>query len=304
VGGLWREEVAISLIKKIVINDSVTQIKMSNSSGGAPIMWVSAYLVDDLLIDTGCNYAKKELVDLLKPQRLRAIVNTHHHEDHISGNHLLQSTRNIRIYADPLSIPLLRLRPKLYPYQELAWGYPDPSEALPINETIESENHEFRVIQVPGHSLDHVAVVEPKEGWVFVGDAFISVKPVSARLDEDQWHLIASLKKIREFSPRIMFTAVPDPIVDATNVLDKSIAIREEMGNRMLKLSNDGLNSAQIVNEIFGQEARFDRIGMKATYKDFTQGQYSTENLVETFTHGQRYFSMSFPQINIPADLL
>lgn len=299
-----RKEVTIKLIKKIAIGDSVTQIKMSNSSGGVPIMWVSAYLVDDLLIDTGCNYAKKELVDLLKPHQLRAIVNTHHHEDHISGNYLLQSTRNIPIYAHPLAVPLLKLRPKLYPYQELAWGYPDPSESLSIDETINSESHELRVIQVPGHSLDHIAIVEPKEGWVFVGDAFISVKPVSARLDENQWHLIAALKKIREYSPRILFTAVPDPILDASNILDKAIAIREEIGNRIQKLSKDGLTSIQIVKEVFGKEAQFDRVGIKATYKDFTQGQYSTENLVETFIHKQRFFSTSFPQMSIPAELL
>ena len=290
------------MIKSVKIGDSVVQIKMSNTTGGVPLMWVSAYLVDDLLIDTGCNYAKKELVDLLKPQRLRAIVNTHHHEDHISGNHLLQSARNIRVYVHPLAVPLLKLKPKLYPYQELTWGYPDPSEALPIGETLESENHEFRVIQVPGHSIDHIAIVEPKEGWVFIGDAFISAKPVAARLDEDQWRLIASLKKIREFSPRTLFTAVPDPILEATNMLDKSIAVREEIGNRIMKLSKDGLNSTQILSQVFGKEAQFDRIGMKATYRDFTQGQYSTENVVETFVHGQRYFSMSFPEMGIPTE--
>jgi ribonuclease/clavin/mitogillin len=290
------------LIKKIDVVDSVAQIKMSNTSGGVPIMWVSAYLVDDLLIDTGCNYTKRELFDLLKPRSLRAIVNTHHHEDHVSCNYLLQSARKIRIYAHHLAVPLLRLKPKLYSYQELTWGYPDPSEALPIGDTIESENHEFRVIRVPGHSIDHIAIVEPKEGWVFIGDAFISARPVAARLDEDQWRLIASLKKVREFSPRILFTAVPDPVVDATSVLDKAISIREEIGNRIVKLSEDGLDSTQILKEAFGKEAQFDRIGMKATYKDFTQGQYSTENLVESYIHGQRYFSMSFPQANIPTE--
>ena len=86
-------------------------------------------------------------------------------------------------------------------------------------------------------------------------------------------------------------------------MLDKSIAIREEIGNRIMKLSKDGLNSTQILSQVFGKEAQFDRIGMKATYRDFTQGQYSTENVVETFVHGQRYFSMSFPDLDIPSGL-
>jgi len=159
------------------------------------------------------------------------------------------------------------------------------------------------VVYVPGHSLDHIAVVEPKEGWVFVGDVYITVKPVAARLDENQWQIISSLKKIRQFCPRILFTAVGDPVTDASNVLDRSISIREQLGRRIMKLNKDGLSSAQIMSEVFGKEAMFDRIGMKVSYKDFTQQQYSTGNLVETFIRDQRYFSASFPQMKVPSNL-
>lgn len=266
-------------------------------------MWVSAYLVDDLLIDTGCNYGKNELVSFMKPRNLGKIVNTHHHEDHISGNHLLQSTRGIPIFAHPLAVPLLEMKPKLYPYQELTWGRPDPSEAKPVEDVIETENHEFRIIHVPGHSFDHIAIVEPRERWVFVGDVFISVKLVAGRLDENQWHIISSLRKIREFSPRILFTAVNDPVGDAMNILDRSISLREETGHRILELSRNGLTNVQIVEEVFGHEAAFERNGMKLIYKESTQDQYSTENLVDTFIHGQRLLSTSFPDLKLPPDL-
>jgi glyoxylase-like metal-dependent hydrolase (beta-lactamase superfamily II) len=240
----------------------------------------------------------------MKNKSLSRIVNTHHHEDHVSGNHLLQSSRGVSILAHPLAVPLLKLRPKLYPYQELTWGYPDPSEAEPVGDVIVTENHEFRVMHVPGHSFDHIAIIETKEGWVFVGDLFISIKLVAARLDENQWHIISSLKKIRELSPRILFTAVNDPVKDAMSVLDRSISLRQETGNKILKLRNDGLTKAQILNEVFGKEATFDRMGMRLTYKEFTQGQYSTENLVETFIHEQHLLSTSFPDLKLPSDLL
>jgi glyoxylase-like metal-dependent hydrolase (beta-lactamase superfamily II) len=287
------------MIKTNLIDDSVTQIKMCNSVGGEPMMWVSAYLIDDLLIDTGLNYTKRDLVDFMKPRRLSKIVNTHHHEDHISGNHLLQSTREVSILAHPQAVPLLERKPKLYPYQELTWGYPDPSEAEPIGDVIETENHEFRVVQAPGHSFDHIAVVEPKERWIFVGDIFISIKLVAGRLDENQWETISSHKKLREFSPRILFPAVNDPISDATSVLDRSISLRLETGRRIVKLSKDGLTNSQILSEVFGREARFDRLGMNLTYKEYTQDQYSTENLVETFIHGPHLLSTSFPDLRM-----
>jgi glyoxylase-like metal-dependent hydrolase (beta-lactamase superfamily II) len=294
----------LGLIKTNNFEDSVTQIKLSASAGGVPILWVSAYLVDDLLIDTGCNYAKKELLEFLKPMRLSKIVNTHHHEDHISGNHLLQSSRHIPILAHPLAVPLLRLKPKLYPYQEVTWGYPDPSEAEPVGKTIETENHEFRVIHVPGHSFDHIAVIEPKEGWVFVGDLYISVRLVAGRLDENQWHTIASLKKIRQFSPRTLFPAVNDPVSDAVTILDRSISTRQEAGDKIVKLNREGLTNTQILSEVFGKEATFERMGMKLTYKEYTQGQYSTENMVETYIHGQQLLSTSFPNLESAIELI
>ena len=36
--------------------EEVTQIRMSREIGGKPVYWVAAYLVDGLIIDTGCSY--------------------------------------------------------------------------------------------------------------------------------------------------------------------------------------------------------------------------------------------------------
>lgn len=277
------------MIRTAVFDGVVTQIKMSGEIGGMPIYWVSAFLVDDLLVDTGCDHTKNELADILSEFKVGKVVNTHHHEDHTGGNHLLQSTRNVPIFAHPLAIPLLGVEPKLDPYQEFAWGRPKPSVASSIGDSIETENHEFEVVYVPGHSRDHIALVETNERWVFVGDAFVTVKPVAARMEEDQWRVISSLKRIREFNPRIMFPGVNDPILDPNSVLDRTISIREEMGNKILRLNKEGLTPDQILGEVFGEEAGYDRMGMKGTYNEFTEGQFSTLNLVLTFLQKNRY---------------
>jgi glyoxylase-like metal-dependent hydrolase (beta-lactamase superfamily II) len=256
---------------------------MSNTIGDSPIYWVSAFHVDDLLVDTGCDYTKKEIANVLKEKKLTKVVNTHHHEDHVGGDHLLQSTCNVPIFAHPLAIPLLRVSPDLPSFEVFAWGIPEPSEPSPVPDVIETENHEFLVVYVPGHTSDHIALVERSEGWVFVGDLYVTTKPVAASLQENQWQAISSLKKIREFSPRVMFPGVNDPIFDASSVLDRSISIREELGRRILKLNEQGSSVTQIVNEVFGREAEFNRMGIRGTYKNYTDGQFSTENLTRTF---------------------
>jgi len=42
--------------------EGITQIRMSREIGGNPVYWVAAYLVDGLLVDTGCSYTAENLV--------------------------------------------------------------------------------------------------------------------------------------------------------------------------------------------------------------------------------------------------
>jgi glyoxylase-like metal-dependent hydrolase (beta-lactamase superfamily II) len=73
------------MLKATQVGD-VTEIKMGRSlDGETALYWVSAYLIDDILIDSGCDYSKNELAEFLQDKRVSVIVNTHHHEDHIGG---------------------------------------------------------------------------------------------------------------------------------------------------------------------------------------------------------------------------
>jgi len=88
--------------------EEVTQIRMSRVIDGVPIYWVSAYLMDGLLIDTGCDYTAEELAPYLDDKRLDAVINTHFHEDHIGCNYLIKDRFNVDVYAHSESIPLIR----------------------------------------------------------------------------------------------------------------------------------------------------------------------------------------------------
>ena len=87
--------------------EEVTQIRMSREIGGKPVYWVAAYLVDGLLIDTGCSFTAAELAAFLDGRPFRQVVNTHFHEDHIGGNRLLQEKFGVEILAPADSVPLI-----------------------------------------------------------------------------------------------------------------------------------------------------------------------------------------------------
>jgi len=131
--------------------EAVTQIMMGREVDGTVYYWTAAYLVDGLLVDTGCTYTAPELIEYLREKQVNQVINTHHHEDHVGGNALLQKEFGLDIYAHPLAVSLINKKMELHQYQGLVWGYPEPTVVKPIQGQIKTEHHIFQVIETPGH---------------------------------------------------------------------------------------------------------------------------------------------------------
>lgn len=256
--------------------EQVTQIKMSKELGGKPVYWMSAYLVDGLLIDTGCAETSNELVSYLEGKELRQVVNTHYHEDHIGGNHDILARFGMDIYAHPKSIPLIESRPHLYPYQEFAFGYPVPTKVRPVSDPIKTSNYVFEIIETPGHSEDHICLFERSQGWCFTGDLFARVNPKFIRPEEHIGEIIKSMQKILDLpSDRlILFTSLGRIVEDGKGALSECISYLSGLGKKVKKLSAADKSVDEIVNELFGGEHPFIQV---------SDGQFSTANLVRSF---------------------
>ncbi|APG06261.1 hydroxyacylglutathione hydrolase [Luteibacter rhizovicinus DSM 16549] len=89
--------------------------------------------------------------------RLKAILLTHHHNDHIGGVSDLVRDHDVEVYAtaDP------RIQPKNH--------FVEDGDVI----TLESPQATFRVIAVPGHTSSHIAYFG--EGFLFCGDTLFSV---------------------------------------------------------------------------------------------------------------------------------
>ena len=189
----------------------VTRFDLARTIAGRGRYWTTAYLVDGLLIDTGCAHTAREIVSVLADTPLSKIVNTHTHEDHIGANSILQRQRaNLEILAHPLALPVLadpRGRQPLHLYRQWFWGWPEPSHGISLadEDWIETENFRFQVLYTPGHSPDHICLYEPERGWLFTGDLFIGGQERALRDGYDIWGIIASLKRIAALPSTIMF---------------------------------------------------------------------------------------------------
>ena len=255
--------------------EEVTQIRMSREIGGKPVYWVSAYLVDGLLIDTGCSFTADELATFLDGRPVRKVVNTHFHEDHIGGNRLLQEKLGVPIFAPADSVPLIAREAKLFPYQETVWGYPVPSETRPLPAIIRTERYLFDVIDTPGHSAGHAALVEKNRGWCFSGDIFTREKMKFIRPEENMGETVASMKRLIDLPTNrlILFTSVGRIVEDGRRALQDCIKYIEDLSRRAKALEKNGGGVPEIIRELFGGEHAFAAL---------SNGQYTTENLVRS----------------------
>ena len=256
--------------------EQVTQIKMNRYPEFNPGYSVCAYLLDGLLIDSGQAHTAEELADFLKDKLVRTVVNTHYHEDHISANALLKERYGAELLAHSLAVDRINQPATLYPYQEEVWGYPIPSQVETIGDSVTTPHFRFEVIHTPGHCDDHICLFEQGKGWLFSGDLFVSTRPNVARPEENQWQIIASLKKVKDLVPRALFPAPRGArvVTDPVPVLEETIRYLEDLGQRIAELNGKGLSPSEIRQEIFGDEAPL---------AEFTQQQFSSLNLVKSY---------------------
>jgi glyoxylase-like metal-dependent hydrolase (beta-lactamase superfamily II) len=253
--------------------EDVTRFKMSLEAEGKPVYWVAAYLVDGLLIDTGCSHTVDELADCLEGRDLRMVVNTHYHEDHVGANRILAERFAVPIYAHPDSVPHIARVPELRPYQEYVWGYPQTSEVSPLGDSIQTERFRFDVIETIGHSEGHIALVEPTRGWCFSGDIFVTEKPKVIRADEDAAGLISSMKLLAGLPTKrlVLFTSMGAIIPDGRRVLLSCVEYLEDLRAQAIALEEQGLGIEEIRERLLGKGS---------SLATMTGGHFSSDNLV------------------------
>jgi glyoxylase-like metal-dependent hydrolase (beta-lactamase superfamily II) len=253
--------------------EEVVQIRMSREIDGKPFYWVSAYLVDGLLIDTGCSHTSTELIDFLSDYQVDIVVNTHHHEDHVGGNAGLMNAAGRKLLAHPEAIPRIKNPGPLAAYRKFAWGKAQPSSPEELPAIIETSGHIFHVVETPGHCAGHVALVEKDRGWVFSGDLYSARKLRVAGLENDFNLMLESMLKLifLECDRMTIFTAMRTVEHNGRLALRECVENMEELRDRIISLSESGLSVPAIVNEIWGRESVF---------ASQTQGEFSSENLV------------------------
>lgn len=111
-----------------------------------------------LIVDPGSAF---EVEDYLQKNKLslKGFLITHHHPDHIGGlSELLEK------YPVPVFAPEKNQR-----------QIPQGTVWLKEGDRVSNLGFDFVVLELPGHTLGHIAFYEPARGWLFSGDVLFGL---------------------------------------------------------------------------------------------------------------------------------
>jgi ribonuclease/clavin/mitogillin len=232
---------------------------------------VSAYLLGDIVIDTGFSYAREPLQAALRGREIAVVCCTHNHEDH---------TGNCAAIAAERGCPVLIRHPKelweegvrsLAPYRRIWWGRVEPFDARDLPDAVESGGRRLEVVPAPGHSHTQVALFEASSGDVFTGDLFVSPGAAAVLTWGDPWLEVASLRRVAALGPRRMLTGHGLIVDDPAPLLELKAERIESAARRSLELISNGLAPRDVVNEVFPKGAFKDRFFEWMTSREFSR---------------------------------
>jgi len=113
--------------------------------------------------------------------KIKYILNTHHHFDHIGGNKEIKKKYNAKIVA----------------YKNDLHRIPDVDISLKNNQIWTAENFKSKIIHIPGHTTGHICFFFENEKIAFTGDTLFSLG--CGRIFEGTYEeMFISLKKLKE----------------------------------------------------------------------------------------------------------
>ncbi|MDA7582723.1 hydroxyacylglutathione hydrolase [Candidatus Pelagibacter sp.] len=113
--------------------------------------------------------------------KLKFILNTHHHYDHVGGNQKLKEKYGASVIG----------------YQEDKERIPGIDILVNDQEIWIHKNFEAKIIHIPGHTLGHICFYFHKDGSVFTGDTLFSLG--CGRIFEGTYgQMFDSLNKLKE----------------------------------------------------------------------------------------------------------
>jgi endoribonuclease LACTB2 len=247
----------------------VMRVRMTSWRGRLVGYDVSAYLVRGVLIDTGFAHVSREFAHFLNEnaQTIRGVIVTHWHEDH-AGNAALVAARGLPVAIARRTLALLaESAASIRFYRRFVWGV-----APPVQSAAPFASDALRIIDTPGHTVDHQVVWDEERETLFSGDLFLGVKVRATFPDENPRQLAITVRKAAALRPRRMFDAHRGLVLDPVSALHAKADWLAATIARIDARIDAGWSDRAIQHEVLGRE---NAIGL------ISAGEYSKRTFVQ-----------------------
>jgi glyoxylase-like metal-dependent hydrolase (beta-lactamase superfamily II) len=162
----------------------------------------------------------------------------------------------------------------------MVWGDPRPTKVLPSPSRIETDHFHFDIVETPGHTPGHVAVVEPNRGWCFTGDLFVTEKPKAFRPFENVLEIVESMRKLVDLPTKglVLFTGLGRVVKDGRPALRSCADYLEDLSRKVKSLAEEGLSVDDIREQLIGRDTSLAAL---------TEGDFSARNLINSILRSQ-----------------
>jgi len=211
---------------------------------------VYVFVADGMLVDTGPSKLARAFTVFFQSQAIDRAVLTHFHEDH-SGNAPWLVKQGVPVYVHPAAVPVCEKPARLPLYRRLFWGRRDGFSPRALGEVLQAGDKAWQVLEVPGHSFDHVALYDPERGAVFTGDLFVSPKTRIIMRPENIPQTMRSLRKLLQYDFRVVYCSHAGVVEDGRELVARKLEYLENLRGEVLELHRQGWSIRAINKKFF-----------------------------------------------------
>lgn len=221
---------------------------------GKRSIFVSIFMIDGLMIDTGPSKKHAILLPLFNEWNMEEVILTHHHEDHTGLANWIQQNKKIPIYIHKSGIAICKEEIKLPYYRKVFFGGRESFKPIALNEVHQTENYTWDIIHTPGHAHDHVALYNREKSWLFGGDLFVESSPKSLFAFESIPEIIGSLRKILEYDFDTYICSHAGVKPKGRQLIEKKLDYLVSIEQEVLQLYGKGMTPQAIRKQLFPKQ--------------------------------------------------